>query len=299
MLLLQRMTLCSFLSWRKCLKTHWIVFEEKDENLRWLQQNVWDEKESVVGLLIPICTGCASAVCKQAVDEQKTESHQLSEKGFVFLFFFLDYIKSREQRGLQFFVLLYLPCDSLQLENKTFAWPSMVPHSTSQAEDSLRTGNLFFFFFLCFLLILKLILERSHRSYLPGSTAGPERRLRSCFLVIHVGLMTPTDLCVVVPNRRGHISQVKFACFVSIDCTDFFQRYLCIFFSTAKTQKNKKRKNTKKKNHKKTWKKYDTKTILSRSTRCIQNKHTYSVYRHTHTRLNTAVSLLTAKTNKI
>lgn len=61
------------------------------ENLRWLQQNVWDEKESVVGLLIPMCTDSTSAVCKQPVDEQqkkkKTESYQLSEKGFIL---FLD-----------------------------------------------------------------------------------------------------------------------------------------------------------------------------------------------------------------
>lgn len=52
------------------------------------EQNVWDEKESVVGLIIPMCTDSASTVCKQPVDEQTTESHQLSEKGFVF--FFLD-----------------------------------------------------------------------------------------------------------------------------------------------------------------------------------------------------------------
>lgn len=39
---------------------------------------------SVVGLLIPMCTDSAFTVCEQPVDEQKTKSYQLSEKGFVF-----------------------------------------------------------------------------------------------------------------------------------------------------------------------------------------------------------------------
>lgn len=41
---------------------------KKTENLRRLQQNVWVEKESVVGLWIPMCSNSASAVCKQPVD---------------------------------------------------------------------------------------------------------------------------------------------------------------------------------------------------------------------------------------
>ena len=90
--------------------------------------------KSVVGLLIPMCTGCASsAVCKQAVDEQKKkQNHINSQKRDLYFFFsfFLDFNKSGERRGLQFCVLLFLPCDSLQLKNKTLARPSMVSHST-------------------------------------------------------------------------------------------------------------------------------------------------------------------------
>lgn len=143
-------------------------------------------------------------------------------------------------------------------------------------------------FFLCFLLILRVIQELFHRLWdliSPAALQGMNGSWGAAFVVTRVGLKTPTDLCVVVPNRHGHVGPVKFACFVSIDCTDFFfQCYLCFFFYSEK-------RNTKKKKFIKRLEKNTTqKTILSRATHCIQNKNTFSV----STQTSTAVSLLTA-----
>lgn len=69
------------------------------------------------------------AVLLQSISNQwmnKKPNHTNSQKRDLY---FLDYNKSRKQRGLQFFVLLFLPCDSLQLKNKTPAWPYVVSHS--------------------------------------------------------------------------------------------------------------------------------------------------------------------------
>lgn len=50
-----------FSLWEKIvLKLTELLNGKKKTNLRWLQQNVWDEEESVVGLLIPMCTDSAS-----------------------------------------------------------------------------------------------------------------------------------------------------------------------------------------------------------------------------------------------
>ena len=69
---------------------------------------------------------------KKKKKKKKKQNHTNSQKRDLYFFFsfFLDFNKSGEQRGLQFCVMLFLPCDSLQLKNKTLARPSMVSHST-------------------------------------------------------------------------------------------------------------------------------------------------------------------------
>ncbi len=114
------------------LKLTELCFEKKKtENLRWLQQNVWDKKESVVGLLIPMCTGCASAVCKQPVDEQKTESYQLSEKGFVF-FLFWTRIKAESIEVFSFLCCSFCPAIHSSWKTKPLhdpPWSRTLPES--------------------------------------------------------------------------------------------------------------------------------------------------------------------------
>lgn len=104
---------------------------KKTKKLRWLQQNVWAEKESVVGLLIPTCTDSASTVCKQPVDEQKTKSYQLSEKGFLF---FWTKIKAESR---EVFVLCCSFCPAIHSSWKTKSRldPPWTCHQ-SQAEET-------------------------------------------------------------------------------------------------------------------------------------------------------------------
>lgn len=70
-------------------------------------------KESAVGLLIPMCANSASAACEQRVDEHHKKKLNLTNTQKRDLYF-LDGNESRKQRGLHFYVLLFLPCDSLQ-----------------------------------------------------------------------------------------------------------------------------------------------------------------------------------------
>lgn len=240
--------------------------------------------------------GCASAVCKEAVDEQKNRITPTLRKEIRNFFWTIFKAESKEVFSFFWAALSTLRFTPAEKQNPCMTLHGLALHQ-SQAEDSLRTGNLFFFLLSLLFLLLLLIFE-SHpgafsqtlTTHLPGSTTGQERRLESCFL-LHVGLMTPTDLCVVVPKQtRSHqpgqtrLFRIHWLhwCFSMVSV--FF-----LFFSTAKLKK----KNTKeKKKHKKTWKNTTQKTILSRSTQCIQNKHTrtHTLCQQTHTR----VSLLTA-----
>lgn len=152
------------------------------------------------------------------------------------------------------------------MSNETLAWPSEVSHSTRARRR--RTPNwkkhlLLLLVFFSVSLILKIILEYFHRlrSQLPGSTAGREQwRLMSCFLPVHVGLKTPTDLCGGAADRtRSHQLGQTLPVSYPLTALTFFSMLSVLFFYS----KNMEKMNTKKKNHKKTWKKYKTKTIMS------------------------------------
>lgn len=117
-------------------------------------------------------------------------------------------------------------------------------------------GCCFFFCFFKVLLLSKNVLKVtpvSFQTHLHGNTAEQERRRKkkkSCFSVHHFGLQTPTNFFLLVPNKPGRRRPVAFACFLFVDCTDFFfQCYLC-FFSFISLTATKKEKRNMKKNHK-------------------------------------------------
>lgn len=220
------------------LKLTELCLGKKLKNLRWLQQNVWDEEESVVGLLIPMCTSCASAVCEQPVDEQKTESYQFG------ICTFWTKIKAESRDVFIFCVALsalrFAPAEK---QNPCMTFCGLTLHQ-SQAEDSLKTGKQFFLLFLFFgdSESHPGALSQTLRSHLPGSTAGQERRLKSCFLVIHEGLKTPSDLCVVAPYRHGRSHRPGQICLFHIHWLHWlFFNVICAFFLQRKKEHKEKK----------------------------------------------------------
>lgn len=131
-----------------------MFWEEKKMN--WLQQNVWDEKESVVGLLTPMSTDSASV-----------RNQRMNKKMFF-------WIKIKAERSSVFVLLV----SALRLT----AAEKQNPALTSCGPVRRRKNRKLFF---SSSLILKIILELFHRLWDLISLAalpGNEGRLRSCFL---------------------------------------------------------------------------------------------------------------------
>lgn len=166
----------------------------------------------------PMCTGCALADCKQAAEEQqatrrgrkKTANHTDSRRRDLY---FLDYInrgkKRQKQRAERSRRCSTYPAfhSSWKTEIKT----TLVGLHQSQAEDSLRTRKLFFFYFLCFSLLfcflLAVVSERPRRAHLEG--LKPPRG-RGDIPVYSLGTYRRRPN----PQRSGSAarSQVDFAC---------------------------------------------------------------------------------------
>lgn len=168
---------------------------------------------------------------------------------------------------------------------------------SSRAEDCLKTGNMFlgYLFFFCFVFYFLFhsdseshprALSQTLRSHLPGSTAGREWKLKSCFLVIHVELKMPADLCVVALNRHGHIDLSILLVSYPLTALTFlfnsFQCYLCFFLFLRR--KNKDKRNTKeKKNHKRLGKKTTQKQFcLTLHAAYRTSTHAPSTHTHLH-----------------
>lgn len=163
-------------------------------------------------------------------------------------------------------------------------------------------GYLFFFCFVFYFLFHSdseshpRALSQTLRSHLPGSTAGREWKLKSCFLVIHVELKMPADLCVVALNRHGHIDLSILLVSYPLTALTFlfnsFQCYLCFFLFLRR--KNKDKRNTKeKKNHKRLGKKTTQKQFCL-TLHAAYRTSTHAPSTHTHTHTYTAVLTLTA-----
>lgn len=127
-------------------------------------------------------------------------------------------------------------------------------------------------------------LSETLRYHLPSNTAGQERRRRSCFLIIHGGLKGASR-----PLRWSRTGADESACFVSIDCTDFFRCYLCFFFYNKKYEK---RGTQRKKNYKKTWKIQQKNNAVSLYTSHTEQAHIPSQHTHTHTAVSSLAALL-------
>lgn len=177
---------------------------------------------------------------------------------------------------------------------------------SSRAEDCLKTGNMFlgYLFFFCFVFYFLFhsdseshprALLQTLRSHLPGSTAGREWKLKSCFLVIHVELKMPADLCVVALNRHGHIDLSILLVSYPLTALTFlfnsFQCYLCFFLFLRR--KNKDKRNTKEKKIIKDLEKKQHKNN-SVSLYMLHTEQAHMLRQHTHTHTYTAVLTLTA-----
>lgn len=181
-------------------------------------------------------------------------------------------------------MLFSLPCHSLQLINNT------LPESGEGLMKNWKpVVYLFFVFFCFFIFLLSVVSGKSSRSVSTDSQIpSPLQHCRArtdteeLLLVIHMGLKTPTNLCAVVPNRHGHTGPVKFACFVSIDCTDYFFNVICAFFFYSK-----KKRTPRKKKHKKDWKKIQYKKQFCLALHIIHKASAHSTHTHTHTRILT------------
>lgn len=153
-------------------------------------------------------------------------------------------------------------------------------------------GYLFFFCFVFYFLFHSdseshpRALSQTLRSHLPGSTAGREWKLKSCFLVIHVELKMPADLCVVALNRHGHIDLSILLVSYPLTALTFlfnsFQCYLCFFLFLWR--KNKDKRNTKeKKIIKDLEKKQHKNNSVSLYTLHTEQAHMLRQHTHTHT----------------
>lgn len=154
-------------------------------------------------------------------------------------------------------------------------------------------GYLFFFCFVFYFLFHSdseshpRALSQTLRSHLPGSTAGREWKLKSCFLVIHVELKMPADLCVVALNRHGHIDLSILLVSYPLTALTFlfnsFQCYLCFFLFLRR--KNKDKRNTKEKKIIKDLEKKQHKNN-SVSLYTLHTEQAHMLRQHTHTHLH-------------
>lgn len=201
---------------------------------------IWDDFSRMCGkrrrALLVFLFPCAPtlhlpSVSNPWMEGNKTERkwNQISEKGFVF---YLDWNKSRKQRVLHFSVLVFLPY-AADKQN-----PALTSCCLTLYQSGGRTAKnwqpVFFggFFFIIIIIILKShpwVLSQTLWFHLPGIPAGQERRLKSCFFGFSRGTKDASQpLRVGSEQKRSH-RPVKFACFVSIDCTDFFSMLSVLF----------------------------------------------------------------------
>lgn len=229
--------------------------------------------------------GCASAVCKEAVDEQKTESHQLWEKRFV-IFFFWDHIKSREQRGLQFFLCcsIYPAIHSSWKTKPLHDPPWSRPPPDSGGGLAKNWKPVFSSFFAFSLLIFKVILERSHRLLHPISLAAQQGKnggWRAAFWLFTWDLWRQPTFVWWCQTDAVTSARSNLPVSYPLTALTFFNGICFVFFSTAKKIKKRTRR---KKNHKKTWKNTTQKQF------CLALHNVYKTSTHTlstdtHTRL--------------
>lgn len=217
------------------------------------------------------------------MNKKKTESHQLSEKGFVFFlsFFFWTLIKAENGGVFSFVCCSFCPVIHSSWKTKPLHDPPWSRTPPESGGGHAKNWKLFFlFFFFRFLLILRDILDGFHRLSDPISLAalqGKSGGWRDAFWLFTWDLRRPFARWCRTDTVTSAWSNLPVS--YPLTALTFFQCYLWGVFSTA--EKKKKKRTQRKKNHKK-MKKYNTKTTLSRSTHCIQNKHTYSVNTHTH-----------------
>ena len=213
--------------------------------------------KSVVGLLIPMRTGCASAVCKQAVDEQKKKKKKKKKtkptlrKGIcIFSFLFFWTLIKAESRGVFSFVWCsFCPVIHSSWKTKPLHDPPWSRTPPESGGGHAKNWKLFFFVLLFSLLVDSERhpgrFSQTLRSHLPGSTSGQERRLKRRFLVIYDDLLRG-GAEQTQSHRPGQICLFRIHwlhwLFFNVICGGFFY------------SKKKKKKNSKKKKHKKTWK---------------------------------------------
>lgn len=182
---------CSFPLKRKCLKTHWteLRLEQNEKDPLWLamRQNVWDGKESVAGLSIPVRTGFALPL--QSVGNQrmrkkkKLESHRTMKKGICI--FGLKW-KRKERPSVFHSALSALR--SIPAEKQNLGVTLRAPTDASQGGRGLSENWKPVVFWLCVDSGSHLrALSQTLRSRLPGWAAGREGRLKSC-LAVPLGL---------------------------------------------------------------------------------------------------------------
>lgn len=123
-------------------------------------------------LLVFIISMCTDCICRLQEISGWTNNRitQTLRKGVCVCAFFFGLKSKTESREVFICVLLFLPCDSLQLKNKTLLWPLWSRTLQQPGRGLLKNWEyvswlfvflLFFIFF--FILILKVILERFHR----------------------------------------------------------------------------------------------------------------------------------------
>lgn len=193
---------------------------------------------------------CAPVVLRQSVSKRwmnkKTESHQLSEKGFVFFFCFFCFwtvLKAESKEVFSFLCCSTYPAIHSRWKTKPLhdpPWSRTPPESGGGLAKNWKPVFSSFFAFCWFLKSSWSVLTD------PISLAALQDKnggWRAAFWLFTWDLWRQPTFVWWCRTDAVTSARSNFACFVSIDCTDFFQRYLCIFFYSKK----KKRKNTKKK----------------------------------------------------
>ena len=250
--------------------------------------------KSVVGLLIPMRTGCASAVCKQAVDEQKKKKKKKNRitptlrKGIcIFSFLFFWTLIKAESRGVFSFVWCsFCPVIHSSWKTKPLHDPPWSRTPPESGGGHAKNWKLFFFVLLFSLLVDSERhpgrFSQTLRSHLPGSTSGQERRLKRRFLVIYDDLLRG-GAEQTQSHRPGQICLFRIHwlhwLFFNVICGGFFY------------SKKKKKKRTQRKKIIKRLEKIQYKNN-SVSLYTLYTEQAHILRQHTHN--NTAVSLLTA-----